>query len=242
MIPVFLCFDKSLQYYVSHVYNSVKLNTYDDIEFHVIITPDVSDICVQDYHRADIIVHRVDMPDINVNPNGIVRSPAMFLRWLIPSFTEHKRAIYLDNDVIVTGNIADMFNRRMGNNLISAVKDKWATCVCHTTHHQGTIPDALHLPSFYSGQLVINCEAWHAEGIADRLFDVVKQYNVLDMIALNYVCAGRITELAPEWCVSAAYDEVPRNAKLLHWHGRSKPWDTDCKNRAFYTQYNGGAQ
>lgn len=240
MIPVFFCFDSNLQTHVAPAFNSVYLNTKAEIEFHAIVLSDVSMEYIHNYEHAGIHVHCVDTPDIQVNKCGIVQSPAMYLRWLIPYYTTASKAVYLDNDIIVLGDIADMYNVPLCSDLIGAVKDKFADTVGDTAHHQGVIPGASALPSYYSGQLVINCDAWRAEGITEKLFDIAQKYDTLDMVALNYVCAGRIYPLAPEWCVSAQYDEVPSYARLLHWHGRTKPWDRNAVNKKYYDEYAGG--
>jgi lipopolysaccharide biosynthesis glycosyltransferase len=238
MMPVFLCFDKNLQDRVSHVFNSVAANSdSENIEYNVVITPDVDTKHEKKYKDAGIKVHRMDMPEIKVNKNGIVQSPAMYLRWFIPYFTNSDKALYFDNDVVLLYNIKEMYDTKLGNNLIAAVKDKYATCVCHTTHHQGIIPGADHLPAYYSGQLLINCKLWRDEGIPTRLFIAAHEHNVLDMIALNYICADRIKELSPEWCISAGDEDVKKSAKLLHWHGRTKPWHRNCKNNEYYEKY-----
>lgn len=237
MIHVFSCFDKSLQDHVLHVKNSVERNTTENIVFHA-----AYNVCVDDNHERiykdnGIITHRVHFHDIPVNHKGIVQSSSMFMRWLIPSLTSASRAVYLDNDVIVVGDIAEMHDIRLGNNLIGAVKDRYAQCMIHAEHHQGTIPGSSWLPSYFSGQLVINCDAWRKESITERLINIAIKHNVLDMAALNYVCAGRIKEIPGEWCISANYDDAPKNAKLLHWHGRSKPWNEKCRNQSYYDRY-----
>jgi lipopolysaccharide biosynthesis glycosyltransferase len=244
MIPIFMCFDKTLETHVDHVVDSILANTKREVQFNFIIDDGVSYILSEQWRNSGAIVHVIDPPVKSFYNGGMVRSPAMFYRWMIPQFCDDK-AIYIDNDVIVIGDIGELYDIDIGDNLIAAVRDRFAITVSQTLSHQGDrffINDSKQTGSFQytsymSGQLLINCELWRSIGMIKKMYDFVKQTGALDMLTLNIFCKDKVHELSREWCVSANYDDIPMDAKLLHWHGTAKPWDIKCKNQEYYERY-----
>jgi lipopolysaccharide biosynthesis glycosyltransferase len=184
-------------------------------------------------------IHGISHSDIDIWPPScsFVQSNAQYWRWDIPLYCK-ENAVYFDTDCILEADANELNDIDIGDNLIGAVRDKWAKDVRGTAFHQS---DAniqvldLSLPSYYSGQLIINCELWRKENIRAQLIAFAKQYHASDMIALNYVCRGRIYELPAEWCVSANYED--RVGKLYHWHGKKKPWNEVCRNQNIFDKY-----
>jgi lipopolysaccharide biosynthesis glycosyltransferase len=129
------------------------------------------------------------------------------------------------------------------------VPDRFAQVIAHTTPHQlgkwhsgKEFGIDFESRSYMSGQLLINCAMWRSWALTEKMCDFVENTGALDMLTLNVFCAGRVHELGREWCISANYDEVPSNARLLHWHGTAKPWAEKCKNQKYYDIYAGGVQ
>lgn len=183
-----------------------------------------------------------NIPDVNIDMHkgGFVKSQYMYYRFFIPKICNADTAIYFDSDCIVLGDVAELAEIELGNNLIAAVRDRYAVDIAFTQFHQGFLPDGIcdkKSPSYYSGQLIINCKLWREENITEKLIAFCSKYKTLDMIALNVVCAGRIYELPRQWCVSANYDDANNDTRLLHWHGKAKPWAVTCRNQKYYEEY-----
>jgi len=175
---------------------------------------------------------------------------AVFSRWWIPDMTKSDKAIYLDADVIVTGDIKELWDIDLKDNYVAAVP----SYICKTIDDlrfkriQGDFPSNRE-PNFLSGQMVINCKKWREDNIRQKLTEFTRKYKVLDEAALNVVCAGKIKELDKYWCVPAnyvsegykhpqmLYDYDLDKVKLWHWSGPNKPWDKPLRNKEIYEKY-----
>ncbi len=243
-IPVFLAFDSKLKNHYKHVFNSVIANSSIEIEPHIICEQGVD---IEPYDN--LIIHKIEPDVTQYFQYGIIKSRAMFFRWMIPDLTMAKRAIYLDNDLIVLGDVRELAELDMGNYLLAAVPNYFQHKVKQTFFMQGQCPIGGEKKAFLSGQLVINCKQWRQERIGKALNDFVKKYGVLDEAALNIVCGDRIMELDKYWCLPAnrvskeyqhhklLYEYDMKKAKLLHYSGKNKPWRGKCRNQEYYKKY-----
>lgn len=245
-IPIFLAFDNRISEYYKHVFNSIRANSTIDFEPHIILESNENSIS----EFEGIIVHKVKPDVTHFFQGGGVQSKAMYFRWMIPDLTESDTAIYLDNDVIVLGDIKELADIDFGNYLVGAVPNYFQKTVAQTQFFQGRCPIGLDNKAYLSGQLVINCKMWRQNNIRESLRLFVKKYNVLDEAALNIVCQKRIIELSKYWCVNAnriddsyqhkslLYEYDFEKTKLLHYAGKQKPWNSKLtRNYKFYEKY-----
>jgi len=246
---LWIAIDKNVENYVDHVYNSAKENS-GNIIFHIICDKSVSSLKVNEYVKKGYIIHT--NPDIsyriNFNPGRLPKT--MYYRWLIPYLTFSDKAIYVDIDVVILGNLNDLWNIDLKENYIAAVPDSYYISVYDAWHiHQksdikvSAQSEFKNIRCFFSGQLVINCKLWRKDNITEKLIDFANKYKTYDMVALSVVCKDRIYSLPKEWCVSGKnyfikgkmlgkrgaeliYDKTPYKSPLIiHWHGIQKPWN-----------------
>lgn len=174
---------------------------------------------------------------------------ATYLRLFIPDLlpAKHSRAIYLDSDVVVEGDLGELWAADLGGRLALAVENYTDPTVA--TGLSGTYK-ALGLPHdtpyFNSGVMLINLERWRSEQIPARVFDFLRRYGHLapfaDQDGLNAVIAGDWGRLHPRWNVQLltltahghaalspaarrrAQAELLARPGILHYTGPRKPW------------------
>jgi len=252
-INIALCFDDRLQNYTTHVVNSIRQNTKEDVKFHFILAPFVSAKKIQDYWMNNIEVYEnTRIPELDkVRMNNGVRSKAQYLRLLIPKLIKADKVIYLDNDIILDTDIKELYDIDIVNNVVAMALDPFGHELKDTQFFQGTISQKkynLKVPSYLSGQMVINCDEWNRNDITETAIDIIQKNNVCDMIAINLACYGRIYKLDHLWNVPANYINnegiavtpacIHQNysgGKLYHWHGDKKPWNS--RKVFFYSKY-----
>jgi lipopolysaccharide biosynthesis glycosyltransferase len=230
MIQIALCYDNALKNYTDHINNSIKHNTKRVFEInHLLYTTEFRDI----------------------NPAGSVKSRAQFLRFDIPNRLDIDKCLYFDNDVIIQGDVGELWDINIDDYLLAAVIDPFHSSIKYIQRFQGDVDSKYHdLPVFLSGQLVINCKKFRDENVSQQIFDFVRRYQCCDMIAMNCVCAGKILPLDPLWCAPANYineklvGNTPRingidysEAKLFHFHGKKKPWLGNLNNKTLEEMY-----
>jgi len=255
MIHICLCFDQALADKWKHLINSIQRNTEEDIHFHFFIPEGIRSAIVD---TKKITYHFLKIPTPLPRFTQYVRSPAMFYRWAIPEILQDQdRAIYLDNDVIVQGDIADLWNMDLQGNLIGAVRDPFHDEIKQTLFFQGKMPIPFaHLEkekSFLSGQLLMDLKALREGDYIRDIFHLIEEYKIRDMLAMNLIFHGKILELDREW--SAPLNQLdpktmicrsgnPRtnnycfkDAKILHSHGDRKFWEKGHPFNSLYRSY-----
>ena len=120
-------------------------------------------------------------------------SKEMFYRILIPEvFPQYDKAIYLDSDICVLGDISELYSIDIGNNIIGAANDIMHTkSKMHVTKELGIDPEGY----INSGVLVINCKRFRNDGIKEKLFSELSVRTNLrypDQDIINVVCSGNI--------------------------------------------------
>jgi lipopolysaccharide biosynthesis glycosyltransferase len=171
--------------------------------------------------------------------------------WVADFFApEVERVLYLDSDMIVVGNVTELWNVELGPWVLAAVTIPGSTrCAAYD------IPDRYGY--FQSGVLVINLTRWRRE----RIFDALQIYIAqnadkivdADQDVLNACLYDKRLALPFIWNVIAPFyfnyhplgisnselRTVRRNARIIHFNGPSKPWSYQCNHprRADYWKY-----
>jgi lipopolysaccharide biosynthesis glycosyltransferase len=166
--------------------------------------------------------------------------------------THFSKAIYLDSDLIVQGNIEELWNIDLGDNYLLAVQDLGAPYVSSprglTNYRQLGIPPEYKY--FNAGVLVLNLEKWRADEMSEKILEYVvnnKQHiRWHDQDALNAMLAGKWGELDPRWnqipylfkyssweaspFTENVFNDLTHNPFIVHFATRDKPWHESCNH------------
>lgn len=197
------------------------------------------------------------------NPHISVETYYRFLIQEVLPF--YDKVLYLDSDLIVRGDIAELFDTTLGDNLLAAVRD--IDFLGNLGYRDGArlryAKETLGMTDPYSyfqaGVLLLNTSAmrkfhtieeWLSFASDDRFI-----YN--DQDALNAKCEGRVTYLDSSWNVmidcagriervfsyapAKFYQEflaARKQEKVIHFAGVEKPWSTmGCDRSEDYWEY-----
>ena len=187
-------------------------------------------------------------------------SNEMYYRILIPEILkEYKKVIYLDCDMIVLGDLSELFSLNLKSYCIGAVKNP-----LHKKMYDYIISNFDISPEKYinSGMLVINCEEFNKQNIKEKFFEEIKHHEILrypDQDLINIVCKDKILYLPMQWnylwhqerlnkgvnqelhLLDHDLEEFNRsksNIKILHYTGDRKPWNFNAIDKAdFFWDY-----
>ncbi|MBD2445796.1 glycosyltransferase family 8 protein [Nostoc sp. FACHB-152] len=187
-------------------------------------------------------------------------SIASFYRFLIPELVPNSldRIIYLDCDLIVKGNLEEIWLTDLGDNYVLAVQDSWIPYVSSSTSFLNY--KELGIPAntkyFNAGVLVINLNKWRADNITTKSiryfmenFEYIGWY---DQGVLNGLFAGQWGELDPRWNATThifgfqswnqspfteeVYARIIHDPYIIHFVSEKKPWNSRhalCKEDFF---------
>lgn len=164
----------------------------------------------------------------------------MFIADLFPGYD---RAIYLDSDTIVEGDVSELYDVELADNLVAAAHEQ---VMLQTDVYGNYVEKCLGIDRntyFNAGMLVINCAEFRTRNILSSFVKLLKEYNFVvtqDEDYLNLLCKDRVHWLGQEWnCEIFGNISVPEaEQKLIHYIMSSKPWRyADCREGERFLKY-----
>ena len=163
-------------------------------------------------------------------------SAVYYYRAFIPMlFPLYKKAIYIDSDTILRGDIGELFDIDLEDKALAAVVDKKVAVI---PEFRGYVEKALGIPAeeyVNSGVQLMNLRKMRKVKYLSTMIDLIKKFDA-DLVApdqdyLNLILKGDIMHLSPNWNAEPEKD-LARNVKLVHFNLFNKPWhykDVPCE-------------
>ena len=148
-----------------------------------------------------------------------------FARYYIPDFVIEDKVFYLDSDLVVTGDLTDLFELDLGENYLGAARSCFGAGV-----------------GFNAGVLLINNKKWRSENIRQKLIELTeKEHENVgegDQSILNILFQNSCYQLEDTYNFQIGFDagaaeknhafvfEIPLTPlpKILHYISPDKPW------------------
>ena len=148
-----------------------------------------------------------------------------FARYFIPDFVTEDKVLYLDSDLIVTGDLTDLFELDLGENYLAAARSCFGAGL-----------------GFNAGVLLINNKKWKAETIRQQLIELTeKEHENVgegDQSIPNILFQNSYYQLDDTYNFQIGFDagaaeknhafifEIPLTPlpKILHYISPDKPW------------------
>lgn len=157
----------------------------------------------------------------------------IYFRLFIPTmFPQYDKAIYIDSDVVVPGDLAELYDIPLGDNLIGACQDHSVVDVPPLARYMENAVGVDRYQYINSGVLLMNLKALREKQFDRHFLNLLTTYH-FDCIApdqdyLNAICSGKIHYLSPCWDAMPTEGKPPMaDAKLIHFNLFSKPWCYD---------------
>ena len=263
-IPVFLAADDNYAPFVATTMASILKNTKSHIDFYV-LSNKISKINQQKIRntkkffpnsRFSVRFREIDMKKFEKFNGGFSHiTITAYARWMIPDlYPNLNKAIYLDDDIIVVGDIAELYNQNLEGNIVGAVPD--------VSDISPNGPSRYKLLKKYgefkneyvwnSGVYLIDCQKWRENDITRKLIaqkqeiiDYHKKHNLklgsADQDTLNVILQDyKILPLKYNMHPFAIHkckerndcgqlfgregDELLQEAVIIHYATSEKPW------------------
>ncbi len=157
-------------------------------------------------------------------------SNATYFRFFIADlFPQYSKALYLDCDIVIRGDVSELYNIELGNNLLGAVREE---TVYQTPVFRDYVERVLEIPCdsyFNAGILSLNLDEFRRRDVFGEFVDLLgkRRFEVAqDQDYLNVIAFGSTVRIGIEWNKPPMIDEVlGSNApKLAHFTLTRKPW------------------
>lgn len=154
---------------------------------------------------------------------------SIYFRLFIPSlFPQYHKAIYLDADIVVNGDIAELYATNLGNRLVGAVPDD---IVAGHRDFRNYSDQGLGIPYqqyFNSGVMLMNLDQFRIQEIERKFVYLLNTYHFdticPDQDYLNILCRNRVLYLDKGWDKMSVNDEYNGTPNLIHYNMFYKPW------------------
>ncbi|MCD8397883.1 MAG: glycosyltransferase family 8 protein [Lachnospiraceae bacterium] len=165
-----------------------------------------------------------------------------FRLFIADRFPEYDKGIYLDSDIVVPGDISELYRVELGDNIIGACADRSITQVPELVEY---VENAVGVPIdryINSGILLMNLKKMRETGFCDHFLHLLHTFH-FDCLApdqdyINAMCSGKIVYLDETWDamppMGGKEAEVLQNPKLIHYNLFQKPW---CYDDIPYEEY-----
>lgn len=158
-------------------------------------------------------------------------------------FPHYKKAIYIDSDTVVLGDISEMYSYDLDDNLVGAVTDQVIVQEHvfseYTRKALGIRPEKY----FNAGVLLMNCEMLRREKVLERFVELVNLYTFVvaqDQDYLNIICKDKVLWMHPKWNAEALEKVVCKEEEMaiIHYNLVSKPWHyPKCRFHEYFWHY-----
>ncbi len=164
----------------------------------------------------------------NVYHFSIVTYYRLFIASLFP---QYDKALYLDCDLVVTGDVSELYNYDLGDNILGACPEEF---VQNTPEFRIYAKMALGVdPDTYinAGVLVMNLAQFRKNKIEKKFIKLITKYDFdlldPDQAYLNYLCRGKILILPNGWNKEPFPVECEGKKNIVHYALYKKPWQYD---------------
>jgi len=173
----------------------------------------------------------------------------VYFRLLLPRLLPRlSRVLYLDSDLLVRDDLAQVWDAPLDGKPIAAVRDVLLSTTLSAIPHHDELrlnPDA---PYFSSALMLMDLDRWRGESIGERTIEFIAAHPEAirwwDQDGLNAVLNGEWTQLDPTWNVYAEAarllgwepkdherafaDDLVARQRVVHFATRYKPWKHNC--------------
>lgn len=164
----------------------------------------------------------------NVYHFSIVTYYRLFIASLFPKYD---KVLYLDCDIVVLGDIAELYNTDIGNNILGAAPENFIRSTrefrIYTRRALGLDPDTY----VNAGILLMNLAEFRRERVEERFIDLITRYDFdlldPDQAYLNYLCRDKIYLLPDSWNKEPMPRVREEEKNIVHYALYKKPWQYD---------------
>ena len=164
----------------------------------------------------------------------------IYFRLFIPAmFPEYDKGIYIDSDVVLTDDIAKLFDTDIGDNFIGACNDLSIADIPPLVAYTENAVGVKGKEYINSGVLLMNLKKMRECDFEGHFLNLLNTYH-FDSIApdqdyINAMCNGKIYYLDEVWDAMPNEAKPPiKDTKIIHYNLFSKPW---CYDNIQYEEF-----
>jgi len=238
IIPIFFAVDDNYAPYLAVSMRSLIDNASPDYQYNIYILIDK----LNEYNTAVLCGMATD--NVSVETINVTRkldafgdmlhlrdyyTKTTYYRFFIPAlFPQYERGLYLDCDIVVKGDISQLYNVALGDNILAAAPEEVMLMVDVFGTYVEAVLEVPRNEYFSAGILVMNLEKMRRVALEEQFVEILgrRTFRVTqDQDYLNVLCRGDFLMLDSGWNKTACYDAlVDTPVNIIHYKINWKPW------------------
>ncbi len=240
-IPIFFSTDDNYIPYLCVAIQSLIANASKRFAYRIIVLhTGLNEANVRKVMQNEADGFKIDFTDISEEVKSIKSrfknvyhfSVVTYYRLFIASlFPQYDKVIYLDCDLVVLGDVAELYHTELGDNILGAAPEQF---VQSTQEFRQYARDAVGVdPDGYvnAGVLLMNLKEFRGCQIEKRFVELITEYDFdlldPDQAYLNYLCFGKIHVLPNGWNKEPMPLACEGKKNIVHYALYKKPWQYD---------------
>ena len=240
-IPIFFSTDDNYVPYLDVAISSLISNASREYKYRIVVlNTGLNPENVAKVKRNEQPGFTIDFVDISRDVENIKSrfknvyhfSVVMYYRLFIASlFPQYDKIIYLDCDLIVAGDISELYKTELGENILGATTEEFVSLTQpfkdYTEGAIGVHPDKY----INSGVMVMNLYEFRKNKIEEKFVKLITEYDFdlvdPDQAYLNYLCRDKILYLPNGWNKEPTPIPCEGKKNIVHYALYKKPWQYD---------------
>lgn len=237
-IPIFFSTDNNYVPFLDVTIRSLIANASRDYKYHIVVLNTGLDSSKTDKIKAlEDDNFKIEFKDISYAVKDIEHKLpieshfglACYYRLFIQSlFPEYDKVLYLDCDIIVLGDVSELYHTDLEGNYVAGVIENW---ILHSPVFSHYTKEAVGIDCteyINSGIMVMDLAKFRENKIEEQFVDLINTYNFNvidpDQSYINYLCHGKIKYLPFVWNRTPLEIVACENPKIVHYALGTKPW------------------
>ena len=231
---------------ISSLLRHLNAEVKNKIDIYIFCSTSIEDVQKEYFKRLhnNIYFEEVCLKNLNLSEEIDYISIATYYRLLIPEkLSQYDKCLYLDSDILVTGDISPLINMDLGDNIILGCKNYFSKEYLTDFYKKRCGECGIDSLDTYvnAGVLLINIKELRNTTLGDvMLKDVGKNtYRYNDQDIINKYYYGRIGLISVKYnlmvqylkrikVISEALNEdiyqIAQNPVIIHYSTKKKPW------------------
>ncbi|MBR5515172.1 MAG: 1-acyl-sn-glycerol-3-phosphate acyltransferase [Clostridia bacterium] len=252
-IPIFYASDDNFVKYTIVSLHSMIKNASKDHFYHVyILHTDISEESKEQVYALENENFVITFEDVSDYLRSIAEklplrdyySKTTYYRLFIAEmFTELDKALYIDSDTVIQGDISELYFTEIGEAYLAACHEQAMVQVNEYGTYVEKVIGVSRYNFFNAGILVINCNRFRIHFVLDKFIEYLHTYNFVvtqDEDYLNLICKDHVYWLDQRWNTEV-FGNIPydiKEAKIIHYIMTNKPWHyEDCRFGDIFWNY-----
>lgn len=252
-IPIFFACDEDFVKYTMVSMKSIMENADRSRKYHIYILH----MGITEATQAKVLAmadeeFAIDFVDVTDKMKSIADklpirdyySNTTYFRLFIPDmFPQYRKALYIDSDTIVVGNIAELYDHKLGKLYAGVCPNRVVAQTDILGDYVEKVLGVKRTRYFNAGVMLMNCSQFRENHLLDEFLEMLHVYLFVvaqDQDYLNLICKNQVLYMEPKWNAQV-FGELAcpeEEVGLFHFNMAAKPWHyEDCRLAEYFWKY-----